>query len=289
MRSFLLWLVILAALLGGGYFLANSMIDRSMKQGIDIKLAKLSRTFEITYDRVHYNMLTQQSELYGIRARVRGAANTLKIEKAVLLRIDDEFPNIAHFTATGVQIEQLTNLPIVRQRLDALGLGDLPLDLELDYEYDSYKNRVEVRNLTLKAENLGQIKLAFELLEFDARDFKLKEEGFNPLAVLDLTLKMAQVEYDDRGLATRIIEQESAAAGQRPEVWIEAQMKLLSEQYDTAANPSNAQLAGSLERFLRSPATLKVVARPTEPASLVQLIFTRRAKIPQVLGTQVTN
>lgn len=285
---FLIWLIIVAVVFGGGYFAASHFVDQKVDGEIKDNLEHANRSLIVDYRKAHYDLLSKVTTISNVDISRPNESRGVRIEKATIHHLNDTFPRSAHFTAEGIKIDYLSRIPQVQSQFEALGIDNTPMTLELDYTYSLSKKRLEIRKLVFGSEELGFIEFSGVFSDFDTRKYDINEK-LNPIAILGFSLEEAMLKFEDAGIGSRYTEQQARASGMSVENWIKQLGESLGEALDATNNDFNSDLVDDLTDFLSNPKNVQIELSPSNPVSLAELVYAKNEQLPELLGLDVDN
>ncbi|MEM7012479.1 MAG: hypothetical protein AAF585_13460, partial [Verrucomicrobiota bacterium] len=262
---FIMWLILFGVVFGGGFFATNFLINQNIEDEVTDHLQN-SHSLLVDCRKVHYNLLTKTTTVSGVDIKRPNESRGVRIEKATILRLDDVFPRAVHFTARGVEVYYLTQIPQIQDHLDALGINGESMNVELSYLYNPGKKRLEIRKFSYGSEEIGFLEFTGVFTNFDAQRYDLNEE-FNPLGVLGFSIEKAVLKFEDAGIGARYTEQQARSSGLSVENWIKQQGEGFRKAFKAEEIEFNSNLAEDLTNFLSDPKSIQIHVAPGKVSS----------------------
>ncbi|GAB7079336.1 hypothetical protein [Megalodesulfovibrio paquesii] len=276
-RLFAILGVVLAVLLGGGYFAAQIAADRLVDQKLQDVLRRAGDTARVQYRDLHVNLLRQSVTLADVAIQLKDGRHAT-IGSLVVRNVDRKHTKPPHYLT--LEMQDLTipvdarnfqeNLPAAQE----LGLPAIVVDMAVDYRYEPEANRLTVSEFDVDIAEGGSFRMAFALENFSVEG--LKQQRFD-----ELTLKSLSVEYKDKTILRGVL----LAAGEEEkellryvEDWLQEEVALASQKQDAAAVSS----LQALLRYLQNPAGFSMDVTLKQPLTMAKINPIK--KISELLG-----
>ena len=161
---------------------------------------------------------------------------------------------------------RLSDLPIpVAMIDDPTMLGDLRLDIGVDTIYDSEKDALTVRSISLSAPKVGNLTVSAAVSGLPLGTLA-SEEKRNETA-LSAKLDSATMRFENAGIVERMLDEQAKATGETRQAYLENFLPklpgLLSERL--GSSDFQQKLAAAAEAFLKDPKSITVESHPSEP------------------------
>ncbi|MFT5466492.1 MAG: hypothetical protein ACI8UO_001592 [Verrucomicrobiales bacterium] len=274
-------LILLLGLAGAAYLITHKVKNRGVREEVGKILQDMPDGFSLKWDDVKYSLYTKETSLHGVELKVKDSLYSVRMDRVVLIDLDNNFPQVVHFKGEGLRLNFLGGYPMIAEQLEALGIDDVPFDIEMSFRYKS--RELLIRNLELSAPDIGKLKLALQITNFDIYRVNFAEEVV-ATDILQLSLDSADLEFENGGIADRYITQQARAAGLEPEAWIDDRANAFATTFGGADVGYNVALGDALRRFLSKPDRIEIGAHPSKPVSYVKTIYARPEEMLELLG-----
>ena len=181
----------------------------------------------------------------------------------------------------------------LRMVLQSMGLKELRLDLDCSGAEDRGKGELSVDRCALSGPDLGELTLAFKLVNADAPFWAAIDDG-NTFALLGskVGLAGAKVALADRGIVERTLKAAAATSGQ-PVAAVRASFAQEVRRYQPPGiliTDDLTKLLDTVARFVESGGTLALEAKPDKPLGIDKLAYLRRPgpDLVDMLGLSAT-
>jgi len=170
--------------------------------------------------------------------------------------------------------------PRAQDAFDKLGIDTLTLSLAASYQWDLDQQRIVVRNVVLKIDELGALTLSADLA------------GMRPgMDVLyQGSLAHALLRYDDASLADRVLKAAASQTGTDAAAFRQQVMAMVDMRATALGNaPAIAAIADAVKTFLGEPHSLTVELAPSAPVPFTEPLATMQpADIATLIGLTVS-
>lgn len=216
---------------------------------------------------------------------------TMKAE-AIIVR-DYDWDNPDQPTSMDMSIKKLVvPASALEKEVTDLGVTQLTINADIAYELDDDKKTFELSTLTLDIAELGEIQVKLKLAGIASGDLKGAlgakpgdDTGMKLLA--QLALESASITFKDKSLTQRLIAADAKKKGMSE---ADAKKKMLEElaaQKKEAQDDATKEVIDLAVKFLNSPGTIELIAKPSAPANLMAVVMglaANPAQAKQVLG-----
>ena len=207
-------------------------------------------------------------------------------------RVVDDVPHEVFLAIERISMSSaaLADQPEQQAMLEAMGYDRLSVDLTLDVAYDGETETVDVRGLTIGADDVGQLSLSGRVADL-ALD---KLQGGDALEALleSPAVELIEIRFDNAGIVERAMEMQAQEEGLSVADFRSQSLAELSMMLSMIGNPAfEEQVAASVGAFMEAPRSLRIAARPSAPVKFMQLFGVAMAapqSIPDVLGIEIT-
>lgn len=159
--------------------------------------------------------------------------------------------------------------PAERAQMEAMGVKQIKFDAAMAYEADLKKNTLDVKEISLKGQDLGQLTLraAFGEIKLDPNDVGRSLEASANV----ITMASGEFAYEDGGLVRQIIVAQAKEAGVSADQFVEQQSAPMMAMAKQSGGQEMLALAEAMDKFLKNPVKLVVKVQPEKPVKLMDL------------------
>lgn len=181
----------------------------------------------------------------------------------------------------------------LRMALQSMGLKELRLESDCSGTEDRTKAEVSIDRCMLSGPDLGELTLAFKLVNADAPFWSAIDDG-NTFAMLGskVGLASAKIALADRGVVERTLKAAATTSGQ-PVAAVRAGFAQEVRRYQPPGiliTDDLTKLLDTVARFVESGGTLTLDAKPETPLGIDKLAYLRRPgpDLVNMLGLSAT-
>ncbi|MFC1825118.1 hypothetical protein ACFL9T_20590 [Thermodesulfobacteriota bacterium] len=237
------------------------------KQKIDHTIQSASRFVDITYGDLAVDPLSKKIELENVTV---GSAATRKIiaqiGRCIIEGVEEGesggLPRKMQMTLSDLQMGGTAGEALDKE-LKKLGLDNALLDGFLDYEYHAAGKQLVVKNIFIKADRAGSLRISGEGvgIHVDINNLlKLLLSNF-----MNAALVSVNAEYHDESLFRRIMASEAEKSGKAVADVRGAIIKTLEKKISMEKNRLQQDNYRSMIKFIEDPKILRLRAQPNQP------------------------
>jgi hypothetical protein len=176
-------------------------------------------------------------------------------------------PNSMKLSVTGITVDsqRLAVLPIPTALVDNPDApGNMRLDVVLDTVYDSEKDSLTIRAITLSAPKIGSLTISAAVSGLPLGSLAGEKRNETAMAA---KLDSATLRFENGGLVERMLDEQAKISGETRQQYIEKLLPQLPALLSERLGNSEFQqkLAAAAEAFLKDPKSITVESRPSEP------------------------
>lgn len=237
--------------------------SKAAEARIDDLIAEVDDTVIIKYERAKVNLLGADLTIRDITvAPVEAPEEAIGIDKIIVREFDEksDFPTVVDASIQGIQLnpEQAGSAMLAPLLLQA-GLNDsLALNLDTRYTYDESSREMTVEEFRLGAEDLGYLKVTFQLGNFDP----------NASTGEALTLKTAEIVYQDRSFVDNLLASMASQTNQDVKAFktqLTSGIAQNAQFFVSTDNPIAMMAIEEATEFIENPKGFTISATPQEP------------------------
>lgn len=182
-------------------------------------------------------------------------------------------PNAMKLNARGITLDakRVADLPIPPVVADSSAgeVANLRLDVGIDIVYDSEKDALDIRTISLSAENYGTVTLSAAMSGMPLSS--LASSSKRDDALLSAKLDRATLRFDNAGVVERVLDEQAKASGKTRQAYVDELVPQISKMVGDQLGSSDLakQIATSVEAFIRDPRSIAVESKPGEPVSIL--------------------
>ncbi len=281
-------LVIVLAVVGGGYLAGQYYADREADRRIGEILDRLPPGTNVRYESAGYDLLSGKVELDNVTITSKQAGSA-RIRGLTLAGYDttNKIPNYATLKVRGFEMRADRAKPKTRAWMKRLGYGKITVDVEYAYRYRPGLRELTIEKFRISGKEIGT-------LNFKARIgnvTRIDAGNFAQLAsiALQAVVRSGQLTFEDGSLAGRLIRDRARIAGKSEKVYREA---LIAEIDAEMRRTKSADLRRQLQHvraFVAKPGQIKVELAPRRPVPVLLVAGIRDTGLLQrILGVKVT-
>ncbi|MCX5493445.1 hypothetical protein OSH11_01880 [Kaistia dalseonensis] len=203
----------------------------------------------------------------------------------------DGAPNEGKLAVTGINIpgSVLRQDEQTKDWVDQLGYQELTLDVAIDGSFDSSKDSLQIRTITIDGKDVGKLAINGDFGGLPRQKLQ------NPDQLKELastaTIQNATIRFDNAGIVQRVIEMQAKAMGATSEQFVEQISGALPLLLSALGNQGfQDKIASAASVFLKDPKSLTITATPGTPVPIMQIIGaagTAPQTIPDILSVGI--
>jgi hypothetical protein len=267
-KFFVSFIVFVAVCGLGLYWFVNHEVERAFNQAVaDVPGLRL------TYADISVDIFERCVVLRQVDTTLPGGQH-LSADTVRITAFDQKNP-VPHFIAAqarGLVVDVTpANVGDWAGPLSSLGFDRIAGDAALDYRYDPDSGTLTIRNLSIKAPELGDVHLSGVLDRLDLAQLRMERLVGLRMARTDLVFTdRALVNAMVRSMARLLNTSEGDARGR-----LRAEMEGMADYARKSGNGVAAKALSGLGDFVAAPGTMTISARPGEPVPVLYLFMGR--------------
>jgi hypothetical protein len=176
-------------------------------------------------------------------------------------------PNSMKLSVTGITVDtqRLAALPIPTALVENPDApGNMRVDVVLDTVYESEKDSLTIRAITLSAPKIGSLTISAAVSGLPLGALASEKRNETAMAA---KLDSATLRFENSGLVERMLDEQAKTSGETRQQYLEKLLPNLPELLGERLGNSEFQqkLAAAAEAFLKDPKSITVESRPSEP------------------------
>jgi hypothetical protein len=276
-KSILVGLGVLV-LLTATYAGVHAYLEHRTRLEMDRFIAANARQARITYDRLSLTWFGFKPRLTQLAITPAGQNQPWRVDAVNVNSVDlfNQPPYYADLTLSGFELGSDVFSPEVNQYLNLLNTDHLRGNADLNYRFDPDNLIFELKQGRIDLKGGGLMTLSATLS--NARFQLLRDPGAMIIFLIALTqtrLESARLEFQDRGLVERYIEQAAAITTIDPEQYRQAMLNGLDQEIMNAPDESTRQVLTEIRLFLAAPGRIVFTVDPTTTIKLESLMSIR--------------
>ena len=260
----------------GSYAGASVYVSQEAEKAIEKAVKEVSEYAEIRYENVWVDLLSQKTYLSGIVITSVESQEKLEVDQIIIKNFDKQtdIATMANFSINGIKLD-LNKHPNKTQKITELGYqGELLLNMAVNFNYDFQKKALNLKDLTLGIDNVGDISLNFQLNGLNLEPNSIFGMLMNP----QLSLQNASIRYQDNSLAERLFKQaakkEHLSIETYKKLGIESLQKLVDVEQDAFTKTALQQIIV----FIDNPNSFSISVSPEKPFPLGGFMMIKEPK-----------
>ena len=262
----------IAGFIGARYY-ASSVADEKIQAALN----DMPGMENVEYNDVSVDLPGGDVHIHGVEIAPPGGGKETLIEEIVIHDFDEDndIPHYLNLSANGVNIEVTTaNFGAASTELKKMGYETIKASFDLSYEYSGDSKALELTNLALRIENMGEASLGISLENIDLETVDLE----NPATLMSVTqalkVKYAQIKFDNDSLIEKLLAMDAKNRGMDVDDLVDQVEADIEEQIKTAKNEGDefsvSVLAAMLD-FVKDPDSISITIKPEKPISFETL------------------
>ena len=256
---------------------AKIYLTKLAKAEVDVAIAEISDTTDITYDKVSLDLLAMDVHISDITISPINSDEKLNISEIIIHEFDEEseVPSFFSFSCNGIELK-IKKTGEKADNLRALGYKDqIIANISGNYAYDEDKQELTIKNIGVGAEEAGNILISFRL-----GNISIDQEAIQTLFFTfpSLLLHEAKITYEDDSLIQRVIALEAQKAQITPEEFKKSLLDELDKDIENEKDDYTKKALGEIKSFFENPKEITLTASPSEPLPLGALMNTEDPK-----------
>ncbi|EDX84519.1 hypothetical protein S7335_2216 [Synechococcus sp. PCC 7335] len=245
-------------------------VSRSAAKEVDKAIADVSDYVDVDYRKVDVSLLGRGTTLKDVVVTPIASGNAIRVDEMTLYRYEDEdqVPTYLNMAIRGIELDE-TALGENAEMFSELGYGkEISATVITEYEYEADDRTVELKQLKLGADQVGDMEMTLEL-----GNIALDQSTLNslPFSLFGAQFEGAKITYEDDSFVKRLFETTAAAEGiSVEEVKAEAIAGLESEVAN--GNTLSPEFIEEMKDFINDPDSFAITFAPEEPVPLSAFI-----------------
>jgi hypothetical protein len=178
---------------------------------------------------------------------------------------------------------------------DATGeVANLSLNVGIDTLYDSEKDALTIRAISLSAANYGTITMSAGISGIPLSSLASSEKRND--TALSATLDSATLRFENSGIVERLLDEQAKAAGKTRDTYRDELIAQLPQTLNDRLGASDftTQLAAAAATFLKEPKSIAIESKPAAPVpvfliglAIIQIAFGAPVDLSEVKDVQI--
>lgn len=255
----------IALVIGGKFWLSQAAAKE-----VDKAIADVSDYVDVDYRKVDVSLLGRGTTLKDVVVTPVASGNALRVNEMTLYRYEDEdkVPTYLNMAIRGIELDQ-SALGENAEMFSELGYGkEISANIVTEYEYEADDRTVELKQLRLGADQVGDMEMTLEL-----GNIVLDQSTLNslPFSLFGAQFEDAKITYEDDSFVKRLFETTAAAEGISVE---EAKAEAIAGLESEVANGDtlSPEFIEEMKDFINNPDSFSITFAPEEPVPLSAFI-----------------
>ncbi len=249
-----------------GIYMGVKMVASNFaEKRVNESIAEVSDFVKIEYQRVDVDLVRFDFHLSDVLVSPIGTEEKVKIEKIVIKKLDhkSDIPAFLDVAVKGIEIRQL--------KKDAMAIRELGYDDELllnfhfNYHYDKQKKELNIKKISVGADDAGQLETQFRLGNID---FNTKNIFAILFAYPRILIHDAKVIYKDNSLVERLMKFGARKENKDVKEYKNDLLQKIKEEIEKEKSDFNKTALNAIKDFVEDPRELSISASPERPQPL---------------------
>jgi len=243
------------------------------EEKVNMAIAKFANHVDVDYGDVAADPFGLDVRMSDVLLSLPNSKDKIFIKEIVIHEADDQsdVPSFLDISLTGIEID-IKKLGNKAKDLLELGYGEkITLNFAVDYNYDKERGKINVDELKLGVNDVGELEVSFQLENIDLSPEKIAGIMFTYPQIM---IHDAKISYRDDSLVARLIER--AAKSQNKSV---AQLKSealrnIDRQIEEGGSEFIKTALGQVKNFISNPDEIAILIAPDKPMAVGRLLRT---------------
>jgi len=253
--------VVLIAIYIGVKVYASNVAEGKVNEAI----AKVANFADIDYKKVSVDLLGMDVRISDILVSPADSKEKIKIDEIIIHEVDDksDIPTFLSVSVNGMELN-LKELGEDAKEIRKLGYDDkILVNLNVDYIYDKEKKELNVRKLSIGADEVGEINASFRLGNVNLEP----EEGIVGLLFTfpQVIFHEAKIQYEDDSLAERLMKLEAKERQTNVKDFKKSLIQEITKDIEKEKDDFTKKALSEIKEFLEDPEEFSISASPSKP------------------------
>jgi len=252
--------VVLIAIYMGVKMYASNVAEGKVNEAI----AKAANFADIDYKNVSVGLLGMDVRISDILVTPVDAKEKIKIDEIIIHNIDDktDIPTFLSISCNGIELN-IKDLGEDAKRLRELGYNDkMMINLTAEYTYDKEKEELDIKEIGIGADNVGEISVSFRLGNINLDP----EEMVGLLFTFpQVVFHEAKIQYEDDSLAERLMKLGAQEEQTNVNDFKKSLIQKITKEIENEKDDFTKKALSKIKEFLEDPEEFSISASPLKP------------------------
>ena len=252
--------VVLIAIYMGVKMYASNVAEGKVNEAI----AKAANFADIDYKNVSVDLLGMDVRISDILVAPVDAKEKIKIDEIIIHDIDDktDIPTFLSISCNGIELN-IKDLGEDAKRLRELGYNDkMMINLTAEYAYDKEKKELDIKEIGIGADNVGEIGVSFRLGNINLEPEEMLGLLFTFPQVI---FHEAKIQYEDDSLAERLMKLGAQEEQTSVKDFKKSLLQEISKEIEKEKDDFTKKALSEIKEFLEDPEEFSISASPSKP------------------------
>jgi len=281
-------LVIVVAIVGGGFFATQNYADREADRRIAKMLTQLPAGTSVRYKSAGYNLLNGKVKISNIAVSSKEAGDA-SIRGLTLVGYDtsNRVPRYATLQVRGFEMRADKAKPATRAWMERLGYKQITVDVDYAYRYRPGLRELTIEKVRISGKQVGTLTFRAKVgnvTRFDARTFAQVVT-----IAMQTVVRSGRLTFEDGSLVARLIRDQARLAGQSEAAYREALVGSIDGEMRKTKSVSLRRQLQHMRAFVAEPGQITIELTPKRPVPVLLVAGVRDTGLLQrLLGVKVT-
>ncbi len=252
--------VVLIAIYMGIKMYASNVAEGKVNEAI----AKAANFADIDYKNVSVDLLGMDVRISDILVAPVDAKEKIKIDEIIIHDIDDktDIPTFLSISCNGIELN-IKDLGEDAKKLRELGYNDkMMINLTAKYTYDKEKKELDIKEIGIGADNVGEIGVSFRLGNINLEPEEMLGLLFTFPQVI---FHEAKIQYEDDSLAERLMKLGAQEEQTSVKDFKKSLLQEISKEIEKEKDDFTKKALSEIKEFLEDPEEFSISASPSKP------------------------
>ena len=252
--------VVVIAIYMGVKMYASNVAEVKVNEAI----AKAANFADIDYKNVSVDLLGMDVRISDILVAPVDAKEKIKIDEIVIHDIDDktDIPTFLSISCNGIELN-IKDLGEDAKKLRELGYNDkMMINLTAKYTYDKEKKELDIKEIGIGADNVGEIGVSFRLGNINLEPEEMLGLLFTFPQVI---FHEAKIQYEDDSLAERLMKLGAQEEQTSVKDFKKSLLQEISKEIEKEKDDFTKKALSEIKEFLEDPEEFSISASPSKP------------------------
>ncbi len=264
-------IIILVIALAVIYFGVKIFASNFAEEKIDEAIIQVEKSVDIKYDEASVDLLGLDTHISDVVISPTNSNAKIKIDEVIIYDVDDkaDIPNFLSVSLIGINLN-LREFGKNTETIEALGYDEEFLaNLNIDYVYDKEKTDLNVKNIGLSIDDVGEINVSLHLGNINLNPKKIA----NILSPYSKTILYgAEINYEDDSLAEKLIRLGATKGNKDINEFKRSLIQIIDNIIEKKERKSDKEILVEIKQFIEDPDELSFKINPSTPVPLASFM-----------------